>query len=86
MSLKVAKIDDAPLIAIFPRGTVPNLKWSFSLSHTRLLNGGWVREQTITDLPLSQDFAAAELSLAPYAYRELHVSPLSLSNIVLNRV
>lgn len=32
-------------------GTVPNLKWSFSLSHTRLLNGGWIREQTVTDLP-----------------------------------
>ena len=29
-------------------GVVPNLKWSFSQSHTRLLNGGWVREQTIT--------------------------------------
>lgn len=32
-------------------GTVPNLKWSFSLSHSRLLKGGWVREQAITDLP-----------------------------------
>ncbi|KAM0755190.1 Bicupin, oxalate decarboxylase/oxidase [Meredithblackwellia eburnea MCA 4105] len=53
-------------------GVIPNLKWSFSLSHTRLLKGGWVREQTITDLPVSKDFAAAELTLAPYAYRELH--------------
>ena len=32
-------------------GNIPNLKWSFSLSHTRLLKGGWIREQTITDLP-----------------------------------
>ena len=32
-------------------GNIPNLKWSFSLSHTRLLNGGWIREQTVTDLP-----------------------------------
>ena len=32
-------------------GVIPNLKWSFSLSHTRLLNGGWIREQTVTDLP-----------------------------------
>jgi hypothetical protein len=32
-------------------GIIPNLKWSFSLSHTRLLNGGWIREQTVTDLP-----------------------------------
>ncbi|KAH8092616.1 Bicupin oxalate decarboxylase/oxidase [Cristinia sonorae] len=53
-------------------GTVPNLKWSMSLSHTRLLKGGWVREQTITDLPPSKDIAGAELRLAPNAYRELH--------------
>lgn len=53
-------------------GTVPNLKWSMSLSHTRLLKGGWVREQTITDLPPSKDIAGAELALAPFAYRELH--------------
>ena len=26
-------------------GTVVNLKWSFSDSKTRLLNGGWTREQ-----------------------------------------
>lgn len=32
-------------------GTVPNLKWSMSLSHAKLLQGGWVREQTVTDLP-----------------------------------
>ncbi|KAI0341160.1 Bicupin oxalate decarboxylase/oxidase [Trametopsis cervina] len=53
-------------------GTVPNLKWSMSLSHTRLLKGGWVREQTITDLPPSKDLAAAELRLSANAYRELH--------------
>jgi len=32
-------------------GAIPNLKWSLSLSHSRLLNGGWIREQTVTDLP-----------------------------------
>lgn len=32
-------------------GVVPNLKWSFSDSKTRIFNGGWVREQVITDLP-----------------------------------
>ena len=38
-------------VLIDSAGNVPNLKWSFSLSHTRLLNGGWIREQTVTDLP-----------------------------------
>jgi len=53
-------------------GIVVNLKWSFGASHTRLLRGGWVREQTITDLPPSKDFAAAEIRLGPNSYRELH--------------
>ena len=60
-----------------------------SLSNTRLLKGGWVREQTVTDLPpckrfllfsdcghdadatAAKDFAAAEIAMAPFAYREL---------------
>ncbi|EMD34942.1 hypothetical protein CERSUDRAFT_116466 [Gelatoporia subvermispora B] len=54
------------------QGSVVNLKWSMSLSKTRLLKGGCVREQTITDLPPSKDIAAAEIRLAPNAYRELH--------------
>lgn len=53
-------------------GVIPNLKWSFSLSKTKLLKGGWVREQVVTDLPTSKQVAAAEQRLAPYAYRELH--------------
>lgn len=41
------------------------------------MQGGWVREQAITDLPPSKDFAAAEIRLGPNAYRELYVfSPL----------
>ena len=53
-------------------GTVVNLKWSFSDSHTRLLNGGWVREQVITDLPASADIAGAQQHLEKGAIRELH--------------
>lgn len=53
-------------------GTVVNLKWSFSDSHTRLLNGGWVREQVITDLPSSGDISGAQQHLEKGAIRELH--------------
>ncbi|KAK3383481.1 oxalate decarboxylase oxdD [Lasiosphaeria ovina] len=53
-------------------GVVPNLKWSFSDSKTRLLRGGWVREQVITDLPQSHDIAAAQQHLVKGAIRELH--------------
>ncbi|KAJ0343595.1 hypothetical protein KNSL1_010146 [Colletotrichum chrysophilum] len=53
-------------------GVVPNLKWRFSDSKTRILNGGWVREQVIQDLPQSHDIAAAQQHLRKGAIRELH--------------
>lgn len=53
-------------------GVVPNLKWRFSDSHTRLLPGGWVRERVITDLPVSTDIAAAQQHLQKGAVREIH--------------
>lgn len=65
-------------------GNIPNLKWFFSLSHSRLLNGGWVREQTVTDLPSSSGVAAAEQRLAPYAYRELHWHRVAEWGLVFN--
>ncbi|RSL93015.1 putative oxalate decarboxylase [Fusarium ambrosium] len=53
-------------------GIVPNLKWSFSDSKTRLLKGGWVREQVIQDLPSSHDISGAQQHLVKGAIRELH--------------
>ncbi|KPM44423.1 Oxalate decarboxylase OxdC [Neonectria ditissima] len=53
-------------------GVVPNLKWSFSDSKTRILKGGWVREQVITDLPSSHDISGAQQHLSKGAIRELH--------------
>jgi len=53
-------------------GTVPNLKWSFSDSKTKIFNGGWTREQVITDLPSSGDIAGAQQHLEKGALRELH--------------
>ncbi|SMR53199.1 unnamed protein product [Zymoseptoria tritici ST99CH_1E4] len=53
-------------------GVVPNLKWRFSDSKTALFNGGWAREQVITDLPASVDISSAQQHLKKGAYRELH--------------
>ena len=53
-------------------GLVVNLKWSFSNSKTRLLNGGWTRESVVTDLPASKDIAGAQQHLTKGSYRELH--------------
>ncbi len=51
---------------------MPNLKWSFSDSKTRILKGGWVREQVVTDLPASHDITGAQQHLSKGAIRELH--------------
>jgi len=48
------------------------LKWSFSDSKTKIFNGGWTREQVVTDLPSSHDIAAAQQHLKKGAIRELH--------------
>ncbi|KAF2636606.1 Bicupin, oxalate decarboxylase/oxidase [Massarina eburnea CBS 473.64] len=53
-------------------GTVPNLKWRFSDSKTKIFNGGWVREQVVQDLPQSHDISAAQQHLKKGATRELH--------------
>jgi oxalate decarboxylase len=53
-------------------GLVVNLKWSFSDSKTKIFNGGWTREQVVTDLPSSQDIAGAQQHLKQGAVRELH--------------
>ncbi|KHO01251.1 Bicupin, oxalate decarboxylase/oxidase [Metarhizium album ARSEF 1941] len=53
-------------------GVVPNLKWSFSDSKTRILKGGWVREQVVQDLPQSHDISGAQQHLKKGAIRELH--------------
>lgn len=53
-------------------GIVHNLKWRFSDSSTRRLQGGWVREQVITDLPASNDISGAQQHLAKGSIREPH--------------
>ncbi|KAH8591610.1 RmlC-like cupin domain-containing protein [Bisporella sp. PMI_857] len=53
-------------------GAVVNLKWSFSDSKARIFNGGWTRQQVITDLPSSHDIAGAQQHLKKGAIRELH--------------
>ncbi|KAI2463546.1 putative oxalate decarboxylase oxdC [Annulohypoxylon bovei var. microspora] len=53
-------------------GVVPNVKWSFSDSKTRILKGGWVREQVVTDLPVSKDISGAQQHLTKGSIRELH--------------
>ncbi|EEQ29886.1 putative oxalate decarboxylase [Microsporum canis] len=53
-------------------GLVQNLKWSFSLSKTRMFYGGWIREQVIQDLPASHDIAGAQVHLTKGGIRQMH--------------
>ena len=53
-------------------GDMPNMKWSFSDSHMRLQPGGWARDQTIKELPVSKQMAGVNMRLEAGAIRELH--------------
>ncbi|HEX3962089.1 MAG TPA: oxalate decarboxylase family bicupin [Trebonia sp.] len=53
-------------------GTVPNLKFSFSDARNRLSSGGWAREVTARELPVSTTLAGVNMRLKPGAIRELH--------------
>ena len=44
-------------------GTVPNLKWAFADSHMRIEEGGWARETTARELPISKTMAGVNMRL-----------------------
>src|SRR6201996_3733344 len=45
---------------------------SFDLSHRRVQDGGWTRQVTQKDLPISTDLAGVNMRLTAGSYRELH--------------
>jgi oxalate decarboxylase len=53
-------------------GTVQSFKWPFALSHNRVLSGGWARETTTRELPISTEIAGVNMRLKPGGIRELH--------------
>ncbi|VDB88699.1 unnamed protein product [Peniophora sp. CBMAI 1063] len=53
-------------------GNVGNPKWPFSLSHNRLLTGGWVRQQNTQVFPIGEKMASVDMRLEKGAIRELH--------------
>ncbi|KAH8812433.1 Bicupin, oxalate decarboxylase/oxidase, partial [Xylogone sp. PMI_703] len=63
---------DAVAPPLTDAGTVPNLKWPMALSNSLLFPGGWLREQLVTDLPPSEDFAGAQVHLEKGAIRQMH--------------
>ena len=53
-------------------GTIPNLKFSFSAARNCLAPGGWAREVTVRELPVSKQLAGVNMRLKPGGIRELH--------------
>jgi oxalate decarboxylase len=53
-------------------GTVKPFKYSFSLSQKRIESGGWTRQVTARELPVSTTIAGVEMRLTAGGVRELH--------------
>ncbi|MGC2399628.1 MAG: cupin domain-containing protein [Acidobacteriaceae bacterium] len=53
-------------------GTVEPFKYSFGLAHKRIENGGWTRQVTARELPISKALAGVEMRLVTGGVRELH--------------
>jgi oxalate decarboxylase len=53
-------------------GGVQTFKYPFALSHKRMQEGGWSREVTIRELPVSKSMAGVDMRLTAGGIRELH--------------
>ncbi|CAE6464402.1 unnamed protein product [Rhizoctonia solani] len=53
-------------------GSVENVKWSFSLSHNRVQDGGWARQQNENDMPIATTMAGVNMRLNAGGIREMH--------------
>ena len=53
-------------------GGQPPFKYPFSYAHKRIEAGGWTRQVTVRDLPISKKVAGVEMRLTSGSIRELH--------------
>ena len=53
-------------------GGVPTFKYPFSLANRRTFEGGWSREVTVRELPVSKSMAGVNMRLTAGGIRELH--------------
>ncbi|CAE6436841.1 unnamed protein product [Rhizoctonia solani] len=53
-------------------GAVANAKWPFSLSHNRVQDGGWGRQQNVHTMPIATTMAGVNMRLKAGGLRELH--------------
>ena len=53
-------------------GGQPPFKYPFAMSHRRIESGGWTRQVTVRDFPISKKMAGVEMRLISGGVRELH--------------
>ena len=53
-------------------GGQPPFKYPFALAHTSIEAGGWTRQVTVRDFPLSKRMAGVEMRLISGGVGELH--------------
>ncbi|QRW24238.1 oxalate decarboxylase [Rhizoctonia solani] len=53
-------------------GSVENVKWPFSLSHNRIQDGGWARQQNVHSMPIATTIAGVNMRLKAGTMREMH--------------
>src|ERR1700757_3787087 len=53
-------------------GDMPQFWASFNNAHRRIQGGGWARQVTQADFPLSKDFSGVNMRLGAGGIRELH--------------
>jgi oxalate decarboxylase len=69
-------LDQAEPDSVYPpttdAGGQPPFKYPFSFAHKRIEAGGWTRQVTVRDFPLSKKMAGVEMRLIMGGIRELH--------------
>jgi len=65
-------------------GEVPTFWNTFSTAHRRIQEGGWSRQVTVQDFPLSKEIAAVNMRLTAGGIRELHWHNAAEWAIMLN--
>jgi oxalate decarboxylase len=69
-------LDQAEPDSVYPpttdAGGQPPFKYPFSFAHKRIEAGGWTRQVTVRDFPLSKKVAGVEMRLIKGGIRELH--------------
>ena len=69
-------LDSSEPDSVYPPGTdaggQPPFKYPFSYAHKRIEAGGWTRQVTVRDLPISKKMAGVEMRLIKGGVRELH--------------